>query len=86
MANSGSGKRLVLTLLRAGATKYRLAKMLGISYPTICYWEKGVFEPLPEHRKALLRLIRMVEKNQILFSAGREPEIQKNKIFNLLNP
>lgn len=46
-------KRLNSLIKETGVTKYRLAKEINVSIPTLTYWTKGINEPKISHLKAI---------------------------------
>jgi predicted transcriptional regulator len=36
-----------------GFSKYKIAKLVGVSWNTVSFWHKGVFWPKEEHQKKL---------------------------------
>lgn len=39
-----------------GFSKYRIAKLVGVSWNTVSFWYKGIFSPNKEHLAALQRI------------------------------
>ncbi|MCS7217294.1 MAG: helix-turn-helix domain-containing protein [Candidatus Bipolaricaulota bacterium] len=51
------GKRLRDFRLERGLSKRALAKILGVSAPTLARWEEGEAEPHDYNRQKILRLL-----------------------------
>jgi transcriptional regulator with XRE-family HTH domain len=51
-------------LRRSGNLRLKdVAELLGVSGPTISYWERGLVEPQGARREAYLGLLRTLEEN-----------------------
>lgn len=57
------GIGIVEKLIKKGYSKYRVAKVVGVSWATVRLWERGVFVPSPEHLTALQNLLKGGDSN-----------------------
>lgn len=47
-----------------GLSQMELARLVGVSLPTIQIWERGVSEPKPENREKLEQVLSELEKKR----------------------
>lgn len=55
-----NGENDAQTLYRRGFSKYKIAKKVGVSWNTVHFWIKGIYNPELENRKKLKKLLKNV--------------------------
>ena len=49
-------------LKNKGLTKWKISKMIGVSWHTIHMWERGVFKPNKKHLEDLEKAVELSER------------------------
>ena len=57
MPETSKGSDLIKQLREQGFSKWRIGKELSVSWQTVNFWSKDVFQPTPEHYEVLRKLI-----------------------------
>ena len=48
MTNRTKTSEIIATLKKNGVTKWRISKLMNVSWQTVHMWDRGMFEPKPE--------------------------------------
>lgn len=48
-----------------GFSKYKISKLVDVSWNTVSFWYRGIYSPKPAHQSKIMKILTDIENSKI---------------------